>query len=277
MALISIILGLFLDRRWNDLAQWRQFGWLSKLSNAVIEKTETRLHNPTVRYLAVLALPILATLVFQDILTNWFTPLSFVFAFIVFIYCLGTQNIEQQLEDIIKALRNDNPAQAHAIIAEISTDSSVNDENALQLSINSTLVLIIERLFGVIFWFAILGPAGALLYRLSQQLLSLYADNPVFSKTAERMSYLLNWLPERFLAISFGITGHFEGALAAFKENKDTDRTGQYLLIDVCHGALEGNDSNDKAAYLSAYRGLVLRSLIFWLASIAVLALLGWH
>ncbi|MDH5518470.1 MAG: regulatory signaling modulator protein AmpE [Gammaproteobacteria bacterium] len=277
MALISIILGLFLDRRWNTLAQWRQFGWFSKLSHSVLEKTEPHLHNPTARYLALLAIPILATLFIQNLSSGWFTPLSLLFAFVVFVYCLGTQNIEQQIDQIISAFRDGQPAAAHAIIEDLSGDSTVNDENSLQLCLSSTLNLMTERLFGVIFWFAILGPAGALLYRLSQQFLSIYRDDPIFSKSAERMSELLNWLPERFLAISFAITGHFEGALAAFKENKETDRSGQYLLIDICLGALEGNDSNDKAAYLSAYRGLVLRSMIFWLATIAVLFLLGWN
>ncbi|MDH5393636.1 MAG: regulatory signaling modulator protein AmpE [Gammaproteobacteria bacterium] len=277
MALITIILGLFLDRHWNSLSQWRQFDWFFKLSNAVLAKTEAHLHNPTGRYLAVLALPILATMLIQDITAEWLPPISFLFAFIVFIYCMGSLNIEQQLEAIIRALKDNKPAEAQAIVDEISPEQSVNDENILELTIQSSLRLIIERLFGVIFWFVILGPVGALLYRLSQQLLTLYADDVVFSKTAERMSGLLNWLPERFLAVSFAITGHFEGAVAAFNDNKETDRSRQYLLFDVCHGALEGNDNDDKAAYLGAFRGLLLRSFIVWLASFAVLSLLGWN
>ena len=277
MALISIILGLLLDRRWDGLAQWRQFNWFSQLSKFVLEKTDKHLHNTTARYLSVLALPILGIILAQDLIASWSAAVAFLFAFVVFVYCLGSLDIEQQLEQIIEALKEKNNDKAKTLIQEISNEQSVDDDNILDLTIQSSMDIIIERLFGVIFWFAILGPVGALLYRLSQQLLSDYATDPAFSKTAERMLSLLDWLPKRFLAISFAITGHFEGALAAFHENKETDRTQQYLLIDVCHGSLEGNDREDKSTYLTAFRGLLLRSLIVWLTSIAVLTLLGWH
>lgn len=277
MALISIILGLFLDRRWNVLAQWRQFDWFLQLSKLVLEKTDKHLHNPTARYLTVLALPVLSTLIIQDLIASWSILAAFLFAFIIFIYCLGNLDIEHQLEQIISNFRESENEQARSLILEISNEQSVDDSNMVDLTIRSSMNIIIERLFGVIFWFVVLGPVGAVLYRLSQQLLSGYANDPALSRIAERMLYLLDWIPERFLAMSFAITGHFEGALAAFHDNKNTDRTQQHLLIDVCHGSLEGNDREDKVAYLSAFRGLLLRSLVVCLTSIAVLTLLGWH
>lgn len=277
MALISIILGLLLDRRWNGLAQCRQFGWFSQLSSFVLEKTDKHIHNPTARYLSVLAIPVLAAMFLQDMISSWSAPLAFLFAFIVFVYCLGTLEIEQQLEQIIESIKDNDNEKAKSLVQDISSEQSVDDDNLIDATIQSSMNIIIERLFGVIFWFAVLGPVGALLYRLSQQLLVNYSADPIFSKTAERMLGLLDWLPQRFLAIGFAITGHFEGALAAFHENKETDRTQQYLLIDICHGSLEGNDREDKAAYLTAFRGILLRSLIVWLTTIAVLTLLGWH
>lgn len=277
MALISIILGLLLDRRWNGLAQLRQFAWFSQISSFVLDKTDKHIHNPTARYLAVLAIPVLGTLFLQDMISEWSAPLAFLFAFIVFLYCLGTLEIEQQLEDIIESLQNNDNDNAKILAEGISNGQSIDDDSLIDITIQSSMDIIIERLFGVIFWFAILGPVGAIIYRLSQQLLLNYSNDPVFAKTAERMLSLLDWLPQRLLAVGFAITGHFEGALAAFHENKETDRTQQYLLMDVCHGSLEGNDREDKASYLSAFRGLLLRSLIVWLTCIALLTLLGWH
>ena len=276
MALISIILGLMIDRRWDGLSKLRQFAWFSQLNSIILEKTDAYIHNPTVRYISVLAIPVLATMTVQDLSATWSTPVSFLFALFIFIYCLGSLDIEDKFEQIIKSLNDNNTAQAQSIIQEISK-TQIDDENMLDLTMQSTMNIMIERLFGVIFWFAVLGPVGAILYRLSQQLMMDYSTDPLLSKSCERMLNLLNWLPERFLTISFAITGHFEGALAAYHENKETDRTQQYLLIDICRGALEGNEYDDKAAYLNAFRGLILRSLIFWLSSIAVLTLLGWN
>jgi len=277
MALISIILGLLLDRRWDGLAQFRQFGWFKQFTAFIIDKTDKYLHNPTARYLSVLLIPVVGMIIIQDLIADWSIPVAFLFAFIVFVYCLGSLEIEQQFEQIIDAFKNNDEDKARSVIKEIGTDSDIDSDSMIDSTLQSTMDTVIERLFGVIFWFAVLGPVGAILYRLSQLLFADLSSDPVYAKTAERMLNLLDWAPKRFLAISFAITGHFEGALAAFHENKETDRTQQYLLIDVCHGSLEGNDSTDKAAYLGAFRGLVLRSLIVWLTTIAVLTLLGWN
>jgi len=277
MALISIILGILLDRNWTGLKQWQQFGWFSKFSAFVLDKTDKHLHNPTLRYLSVLAIPVLGVMVLQEMTASWLSPVSFLFAFVVFVYCLGSLEVEQSLEQLIKAINDKDTTNTQSLIEEITSESGIEDENILDTVIQSSMNTIIDRLFGVIFWFAILGPVGAIIYRLSQELKTIYSDDPVLAKSCERMLYLLNWIPARFLAISFAITGHFEGALAAYHENKETDRTQQYLLIDICHGALEGNETDERAAYLSAFRGLVLRSLIVWLTCIALLTLLGWN
>jgi len=277
MALISIILGILLDRNWAGLQQWQQFGWFSKLSEFVLEKTNEHLHNPTLRYLSILAIPVLAVMVLQELTASWLSPVSFLFAFIVFVYCLGSLEVEQSLEQLIKALNDKDVTGAQSLFEEITSESNIDDESMIDTVIQSSMNTIIDRLFGVIFWFAILGPVGAIIYRLSQELKINYSDDPVLTKNCERMLYLLNWIPVRLLSISFAITGHFEGALAAYHENKETDRTQQYLLIDICHGALEGNETDEKAGYLSAFRGLVLRSLVVWLTCIALLTLLGWN
>jgi len=277
MALISIILGILLDRNWTGLKQWQQFSWFSKFSQFVLDKTGEHLHNPTLRYLSILAIPVLVIMLLQEMTASWLSPVSFLFALIVFIYCLGSLEIEQTLEQFIKAIKDKDSATTQTLFEEITSESKIDEETMLDDVMQSSMNSIIERLFGIIFWFAILGPVGAIIYRLSQELKTLYSTDPILGKSCERMLYLLNWLPVRFLTISFAITGHFEGALAAYHENKETDRTQKYLLIDICHGALEGNDTQEQGSYLSAFRGLVLRSLIVWLTCIALLTLLGWN
>lgn len=273
MALISIIVGILLDRYWPPLQQWRRFDWFPRYNQWLLAKTDNYLHNPTAKYLSLLATPVLAIMILQQMADDWLGLLSLLFAIVVFVYCLGSLEIEQKLEALIRAVKNnDNPA---AALAEI-TDETHGDENLADDALRAVLNSAIEKLFGVMFWFAILGPLGAVLYRFSQLLQQQYRDDPLLSAVSERMLELLNWLPSRILCFSFAVTGHFEGALAAYHENRETDRTQRYLLIDICHGALEGNDKDDTAAYLIAFRGMLLRSLIVWLAFIAVLTLIGW-
>ena len=276
MALISIILGILIDRHWDGLKQWQHFDWFGRFSQWLLEKTSSHLHNPSLKFLALLALPVLVTMLVQQMADDWLTPLAFLFSLLVFVYCLGSLDVEQTLESLIKAIADNDAVNRNALIEEITGETVSDNETMIDDVMQASMNTIIERLFGVVFWFAILGPVGAVLYRFSQQLLEQYETDPVLGKTAERMLELLNWIPTRFLSISFAITGHFEGALAAYKENKQTDRTQRYLLIDICHGSLEGNQREEQAAYLSAFRGLILRSLIVWLSSIALLTLLGW-
>lgn len=274
MVLISIILGILVDRYWKMLDQWRQFDWYASLNRWVLVKTDQYLHNPTAKFLALLAIPVIVTMLLQQITEDWPILFSLIFAFVVFVYCLGSLELEHLLDNLISSIKSkDNTEldQARLITGETSDKENLIDD-VLKVSLNTAM----EKLFGVIFWFAILGPVGAVLYRFSVLLQEQYADDPVISRTAERMTFLLNWLPVRFLSFSFAITGHFEGALAAYKENIETDRTQQFLLFDICHGSLEGNAPEDKASYLTAFRGLLLRSLIVWLTCIALLTLLGW-
>lgn len=274
MVLISIILGILVDRYWNMLDQWRQFGWFTSFNRWLLSKTDQHLHNPTTRFLSLLAVPVLITLLIQQAAEDWPALISLLFAFVIFVYCLGSLEFEQKLDALISSLKNNDSGSLKQ--AQSLTDEPTDNENLVDNVLQASLNTAIEKLFGIIFWFALLGPVGAVLYRFSLLLHEQYADDPVLSRSAERMVELLNWLPVRFLSFSFAITGHFEGALAAYKENSGTDHTQRFLLIDICQGALEGNERKETASYLTAFRGLILRSLIVWLTCIALLTLLGW-
>lgn len=277
MALISILLGLILDRHWKTLNSLRQFSWFETLADKVLDKTEAHVLHPVGRYLLVLAVPVVPVLVIQYGTGEWLSLAGFLFAVAVFAFCLGSLDIEQKLEQLIAALNDNNEAESKTLVNELCDNKNPAEDSLLDDLLHSLLNTAMDRLFSVIFWFAVLGPVGAVLYRFNQVLLQKYVDNPLLSYHTERMQYLLNWLPQRLLAMSFAITGHFEGALAAYKENQESELQQKHLLIDVAHGSLEGNDRDNKATYLVAFRGMILRSLIVWMACIALITLIGWN
>jgi len=150
-----------------------------------------------------------------------------------------------------------------------------------------------QRIFAVIFWFVILGPMGAALYRLANHLPALQntRGEAVFLPVGERLIALLDWLPARITAFAYAIPGSFEDALfgwRSFHEQRyDEFRTSASgILICTGSGALRLAtllDLEAPADGVTAYHylpeaamGLVWRALVVWLVLLGLFTLAGW-
>jgi len=135
-----------------------------------------------------------------------------------------------------------------------------------------------DRFFSVIFWFALLGPLGALLYRLSSH--SRYtSNNTTIAKAARQLQAILAWVPAHLAAMAYALTGNYEGARLEFSsKNKQEDLAdcNYHTLITAGQGALKDCDPGGEATCIRAAQSLVQRSLIVWLAVISILTLMDW-
>ncbi len=144
-----------------------------------------------------------------------------------------------------------------------------------------------ERWFGVMFYFVIFGPAGALAYRL----LLLYrvdSEEPERQRMLDRVQLWVDWLPSRLLVFTFALTGDWVGSreqLAA-SLGDTTSSTGE-LLGDAAHAALGlkatvfSGDSGDTQAFaevsdweVGQVQSLLSRSAVAWVVVLALLVLL---
>lgn len=66
-----------------------------------------------------------------------------------------------------------------------------------------------ETLFAVIFWFTLLGPLAALVYRLVERSAHVHTSYPVLSKAAGQVRAVLDWLPIRLFSIFCALAGNF--------------------------------------------------------------------
>ncbi len=88
MALISIILGLLLDRTFRHLHDLRDMTWFEFYVQAIQRLTGRRL--PPLQFIIILALPVSLLLSVQILLHDFFFNIpGFIFGIIIFIYCLG--------------------------------------------------------------------------------------------------------------------------------------------------------------------------------------------
>ncbi len=80
-----------------------------------------------------------------------------------------------------------------------------------------------RQTFGVLFWFMLLGPAGAVLFRLaSVSSLRWREATPQFSAAVGRIFHALNWVPVRLTALTYAVAGNFEDALYCWRTQART-------------------------------------------------------
>jgi membrane protein required for beta-lactamase induction len=158
-----------------------------------------------------------------------------------------------------------------------------------------------NRLFAIIFWFVALGPFGPLgawAYRTTDLIRRRAVFNAARDEedagTSARIrdaAVMLHgwfaWIPARLTAIGYGIAGHFDGALGAWRTRQEpapntTSEASEMLLARVGVGALALRNKVDEELVERGVRGasaankLVFRLLLIWAVVIAALTLYGW-
>jgi AmpE protein len=112
-------------------------------------------------------------------------------------------------------------------VAEIQPEATI--ERSIFLAVH-------ERLFAVLFWFCLLGPMGAVLYRMTA--LSAENDAP-FTLPALTARRWLDWLPIRLFALLCALAGHFTAVFAIFKKHAlDGIAANDTLLMECSAAAL---------------------------------------
>ncbi|WP_185235867.1 histidine kinase [Teredinibacter franksiae] len=134
-----------------------------------------------------------------------------------------------------------------------------------------------ERMFAVLFWFFVLGPVGALLYRLT--FLFSHEAQPE-DDLGRRLRWILEWPAVRLLGLSFALTGNFVGCFRRWRECVFcAKRTTSAILSPLILGALLVDEDLTQTCEvtrkeLNLLNGLYTRTLWFWLAAAAILVIL---
>ncbi len=279
MAFLCILLGVILQRSLEQLDQLRQFHWYDRYSQWMLEHLPG-LDTQGASSIVILLLPIfVATLLLQGWLDDTlFGFFSLMFGLIVFLYCLGPDDLDRNVDAYLDAYeQGDNENSQRYASKFMDTASPTSPDHQIPEVMRGILYQANERIFAVIFWFILLGPAGALLFRLSHY--SMAHHNPTLAAAAKKLQAILAWAPAHLLAMAYALTGNYEGASAGFRDKTpqdDLSRCNYYTLVSAGLGALKDCAPGEETACIRATRGLVLRSLVVWLATLALLTLIGW-
>ena len=294
MILISIVIGLSLEMFTSQVSAFRHYAWADKYILWVKKVFQGKaLWNGPWGVLLVLAFPlILVALVQTGLHVIWLGLLELIFSLIVLLYCMRYQPMGDDVEDLSHALEQGNNSEAGQLSEKILGKPVDEEQCQVQQVCHALLINVNERLIAVIVWFALLGPMGALLYRLSWYYSeeSIHSENG-FRHTMHRLHALLNWLPARLLVVGYAIVGSFEDAIHGWRgvyknPPEDMEALNQAIITAAGCSALHleryshsdvSNDTNKlDIKAIDAAHGLVLRTLLAWGIVMALLTLAGW-
>jgi adenosylcobinamide-phosphate synthase len=140
----------------------------------------------------------------------WISQIAGPLAHAVLLYaCIGLRSLREHNLPIAQALDQGDLVQARALTARVVSRDTVDagEADLAKASVESLLENGNDAVFGTLFWFAIGGGAGALLYRLANTLDAMWGYRTTrflrFGWAAARIDDALNLLPARLTALSY--------------------------------------------------------------------------
>lgn len=192
--------------------------------------------------------------------------------------CLGFGQVAALARGLTDALVADDLVRArerlHALGVARGPDQAPGE--LIGAAMDKVFRLGLERLFGVLFWFAILGPFGALAYALTHALAQRWRGDDVFFAVPGQIVPGLDWAPARLTAFSFAIVGNFEEAMIGWRSRAAEDGSLNEGLVRAAGlGALGVGQDAPGPEYVAGVASLFNRALLLWLGVLGLLWLGG--
>lgn len=291
MTLLAIFFSLVLERAFESLRHFRRFEWFDAWTAKVRGWCEGRAIGGPLTVLAVISLPVvfvgLVNLALYDFLGGF---IALVFNVIVLVLCLGPQDLDEQVTHVLDSLEEGDANEIRGAVEPL-IESPLPDNNVqLQQRLMETIMLQAnERIFSLLFSFLILGPMGAVLYRLSCHM-KANAGEGDYAVASLRLHDLLAFIPAHLSALGYAMGGSFVDAIHSwrlhFSEWKaDWQSSVSGAAIAGGFGALQfepGDPTADEQpdyeaihAQVKSGLGLIWRTLVIWIVLIAVFTLFG--
>lgn len=131
-----------------------------------------------------------------------------------------------------------------------------------------------QRFFAVLFWFIVLGPAGAVLYRLSTKVHSHLAHADAMGEWNEKWCAILDWVPIRLLSLIYALVGNFAVTFSHWLDRVVTPAAdNQAVFIECASIALGVENTQLTETQQQAAAALNDRALIVWIIMVALFTL----
>ncbi|WP_028994056.1 adenosylcobinamide-phosphate synthase CbiB [Azonexus hydrophilus] len=289
---LAALAAVLLDRLFGEVRRFHPLVGFGALAAAIEKRLNRRTIAGGVLGWALAVLPWVA-------LALALRPLApFAVDVLLLYFSLGARSLCEHAEAVARPLREGRLDEARQRVGWIvSRDTAALDESGVaKAGVESVLENGNDAIFGALFWFALLGGPGALLFRLANTLDAMWGYRTerynLYGRWAARFDDALNWLPARLTALSYALLGRWRDALACWRTQApgwESPNAGPVMAAGagslgvqcggaaIYHGREEirpplGCGPAPVAADLGRAITLIRRSLWLWLA---VLFLIG--
>jgi membrane protein required for beta-lactamase induction len=295
VSLIALLLALAAERGLTHFFHLRELRWLDRYYDWAARTVGRGGQGAVAAALAALVLPVGPVVVADRLLGSHLLGVpQLAFATLVLLVSFGPRDLADEVDDYVAALERGDAGEAGLRAKELLESDAAGRGSTLDAAVEEAIfVQANNRIYGVVFWFMVLGPAGAWLFRVSDLLRRRAAfeasregaaPHP-FGLALARVHGWLAWMPARLAAFAYAVAGSFEDAVGNWRVAVDRaasdplDRSERLLarvgaaslqpsLADVEPGRL------DVATARGAWR-IVARATWLWIAAIALLVLVG--
>lgn len=288
MTFLQMLIALAMERLMPHWMQYRVYHFIddffARMARLIPARTGWQAYLLVASSVAV---PVLFVAIVQD----WVGEIlfgEFLLGLVFLFYCLGPKDLAEQLKALVAAMQSRDEDAARSLsddFVDWDEEDSMTDRTSRMLA--SIAFLSLERLFGVLFWFALLGPAGGVLFRVSQLISRHYRiEGGPATEAAELLYFSLSWLPSRLVALGYGLSGHFTRSMETWMEKADQEVTYgadevRNFLAKAGIAALDTpmriiEEWDEAVLQLQNIMGLIWRTLVMWLAVIALLTIGSW-
>lgn len=290
---LAALAAVLLDRLFGEPARFHPLVGFGHLASALEKRLNRRRVGSGVLGWALAVLPWTAL---AFVLRPW-APFAVDVALLYF--ALGARSLGEHAEAVARPLREGRLDEARRRVGRmVSRETSRLDESGVaKAGMESVLENGNDAIFGALFWFALLGGPGALLFRLANTLDAMWGYRSerfnLYGRFAARADDALNWLPARLTALSYALLGRTRAALACWRAQApgwESPNAGPVMAAGagslgvqlggaaIYHGREEirpplGNGPAPVAGDLARAILLIRRGLWLWLAVLFAIGL----
>ncbi|HTA66585.1 MAG TPA: hypothetical protein VK753_13900 [Xanthomonadaceae bacterium] len=285
-ALIAVVVVLVAGHMAASLASLRRFDWLVEWRRYVVGTSmPDGALSGRAGLLLIVGLPVLLVGLLQLALHDslWGLP-GFVFATLLLFYCWGPRDLDLDVDAIVAAPDSEQKRDAAASLLHADPVPPLDGHVLVAAVFNGAL----RRWFGPLFWFFLLGPAGALLYRMIALLGddAAHDEEPVAQhEDARWLLTALDWPVAQLMTIALALAANFDAVFSAWREwhagglRLDTGflaaAARASVDVEIADDDTDLPDGDAIAASpalleLRDAMSLVWRMLLLWLAVIAI-------
>ncbi|HEY5667195.1 MAG TPA: regulatory signaling modulator protein AmpE [Gammaproteobacteria bacterium] len=293
MTIIALALGLILEHLATAVLHLRELRWFDRYYDAAIRWIGARprwaIYPGVLLVLAVPALPVyLVSVSLKGEAILW--DLAYLsFAVLIVFFCLGPRDLGSEVDEYCEARDSGDDEAAERVLIEMAEGGNPR-VSEIEVVEDAIFAQSNNRIFGVIFWFVVLGPVGAWIFRVSDLMRRRVVfrhqrgeeNDETILIAIEAIYGILKWIPARLAMLGYALSGSFDDAMNAWRgelaaEGIPIDVRNDILVARVGKAAMTGyldEPANSSAAARNSMR-IVHRTVFLWVIVIALLTIFG--